>query len=207
MRFAVPALLGLGLFLGALPPRAVAADPFAASVLSCAAEADRDRRLDCYDRAVANFTAGLSRGADSKPGMAVSPSSVAAPGVGRSGGETGTAAAAAAAQSGLAAQSAATTQPGATVGQTAAGNAATNGNAGSAGAAPRHVTARVVSVDYLPDHMIVHLDNNQVWQQVAEASTELTIHAGHTVNIDKQMGSYWLSGRKGDSTVQVKQKQ
>ena len=64
----------------------------------------------------------------------------------------------------------------------------------------------MVSVDYLPDHMILHLDNSQVWEQVSEASTELHIRAGDTVNIDKQMGSYWLSGRKGDGTVQVKQK-
>jgi hypothetical protein len=186
MRFAVPGLLGLGLFLAALPPRAAAADPFAASVLSCAAEIDRDKRLDCYDRAVANFTATLPRGADSRAGVAVVPSPAAAPGVSRPGGEPASAAAA---------QAAAAAQP-----------AATSREGSSAGAPPRHVTARVVSVDYLPDHMILHLDNSQVWEQVSEASTELHIRAGDTVNIDKQMGSYWLSGRKGDGTVQVKQK-
>jgi len=147
MRFAVPGLLGLGLFLAALPPRAAAADPFAASVLSCAAEIDRDKRLDCYDRAVANFTATLPRGADSRAGVAVVPSPAAAPGVSRPGGEP---ASAAAAQAAAAAQPAATSQEGS-----------------SAGAPPRHVTARAVSVDYLPDHMILHLDNSQVWEQVS----------------------------------------
>ena len=197
MRFAVPALLGLGLFLTALPPRAVAADPFAASVLSCAAEADRDRRLDCYDRAVANFTAALSRGGDSKVGAAVSPSPVAAPGTTRPGGTPASAAGVSAAAAAGAQPPGAAQPPTTTAGQPAAGSAAP----------PRHLTARVVSVEYLPDHMILHLDNDQVWQQVAEASTALNIRAGDTVNIDKQMGSYWLSGRKGDGTVQVKQKQ
>src|SRR5207302_1244574 len=119
MRFAVPGLLGLGLFLAALPPRAAAADPFAASVLSCTAEIDRDKRLDCYDRAVANFTATLPRGADSRAGVAVLPSPAAA------------------------------AQPAAVAGsQPTAASAATNREGSSAGAPPRHVTARVVSVDY-----------------------------------------------------------
>ncbi len=197
MRFAVPGLLGLGLLLTALPPRAAAADPFAASVLSCAAEADRDRRLDCYDRAVANFTAALSRASDSRAGVPVTPSPAAtAPAAQYA--APASAAATAASQPATGSVATTTGQPAATAtGQAAAGSAAP----------PRHVTARVVSVDYVPDHMVVHLDNNQVWQQVAEASTELHFKAGDTVNIDKQMGSYWLSGRKGDGNVQVKQKQ
>jgi len=68
------------------------------------------------------------------------------------------------------------------------------------------VSARVTAVDYFPDHVIVHLDNNQVWQQdSSEGSSDLNLRVGDTVTIDKQMGSYWLAGRKGGA-IQVKLK-
>jgi hypothetical protein len=66
-----------------------------------------------------------------------------------------------------------------------------------------HVTAQVTAIDYLPDHVVVHLDNHQVWQQVSENSSRLSLHVGDQVTLDRQMGSYWLSGSKGD-TIQVK---
>ena len=179
-RFSVRWLLGVAALFSALPPCASAADPFVASVLSCAAEIDQNKRLECYDRTVANFTATLPRTSNGRAAAAASSLPIAPPGITRS--EIDRAATA--------------TQP-----------AATNQVDSHTGASLRHLTAKIVSIDYVPDHMVLHLDNNQVWQQVAEASTELHLHVGDTVTIDKQMGSYWLSGRKGDGTVQITQKQ
>jgi hypothetical protein len=42
--------------------------------------------------------------------------------------------------------------------------------------------------------MVVHLDNNQVWEQIQEASADVNLHKGDSVTIDREMGSYWLSG-------------
>src|SRR4051812_44294794 len=58
----LPRLCVLGAVVWTTAAPVWAADSFAAGVLTCAAEADRDRRLDCYDRAVANYTAGLAAG-------------------------------------------------------------------------------------------------------------------------------------------------
>jgi hypothetical protein len=52
----------------------------------------------------------------------------------------------------------------------------------------------VVSIEHSPGEVILHLDNGQVWQQVQAAVGDLTLRAGDTVKIDKQLGSYWLSG-------------
>lgn len=156
----------------AFAPTAAAADPFAAGVLACAAESDRDRRLDCYDRAVANFTARLTHGkqdapAGAAPAVTAAPAAVAAP--------------------------AATTAPA----------APTTQDVGSAGVLPRHLAAKVSGIDYFTDHLVIHLDNSQVWEQVAEG--QLNLHIGDAVTIDKQMGSYWLSGTRGGA-LQVKLK-
>lgn len=43
--------------------------------------------------------------------------------------------------------------------------------------------------------MVLHLDNGQVWQQMAPVSGDLTLHAGDSVTIEKHLGSYWLSSR------------
>ena len=145
-----------------------AADSFAAGVLTCAAEADRERRLDCYDRAVANYTAGLTAGKrNSNAG--------AAP-----------------------------------VADTGAGATAASASRASGPSAPteptppsnRHFSGRIVSVDYFPDYVVVHLDNEQVWKQVSESPGASALHTGDPVTIDKSLGSYWLAGPKGQS-VQV----
>ena len=182
---------------------ASAADSFAVGVLSCAAETDRDRRLDCYDRAVANYTARLTDGnrspaasaspapekrgatavvAPPVPGAAVS----AAPGAAAS---TPQGTAVAAAPGAASTPAAAQTPVGATAKATAA--------------PARHVSAHIASIDYFPDYVVLHLDNQQVWKQVSDSSGSLVLHNGDPVTIDKQMGSYWLSGPKGEA-VQVK---
>jgi hypothetical protein len=150
----------LGAVVLATASQAPAADPFTAGVLSCAAESDRERRLDCYDRAVASYTAA------SRP-------SAAGPGT--------------PAPSGAAPEAPALSTPA----------------PASTPAVPKHFAAHIVSIDHFPDYVIVHLDNQQTWKQVSEASGALMLRNGDAVTIDKQMGSYWLSGPKGEA-VQVK---
>jgi hypothetical protein len=181
-------LCGSALPFAMLAPVVLAADPFAASVLACAAESDRDQRLDCYDRAVAGFTAKLRDGkhetAAGAP-IATAPASAVAEAA-RAGNEPAAAGARAA------------------VNNTPA-NTKTKDGAGAASLS-RHLTATVSSIDYFPNHLLIHLDNNQVWEQVAEASSEPNLRPGDAVSIDKQMGSYWLSAGKGGE-LQVKLKE
>jgi hypothetical protein len=70
---------------------------------------------------------------------------------------------------------------------------------------PRHTSARIVSIENFPDALVVHLDNDQVWQQIQVASADVNLHAGDTVSIDREMGSFWLSGSNGVA-MKVKQK-
>jgi hypothetical protein len=70
---------------------------------------------------------------------------------------------------------------------------------------PRHTSARIVSIESFPDALVVHLDNDQVWQQIQVASADVNLHAGDTVSIDREMGSFWLSGTNGVA-MKVKQK-
>jgi hypothetical protein len=70
---------------------------------------------------------------------------------------------------------------------------------------PRHTSARIVSIENFPDALVVHLDNDQVWQQIQVASADVNLHAGETVSIDREMGSFWLSGSNGIA-MKVKQK-
>src|SRR5215470_15238096 len=81
MEMRLPWLSAFGAVVVAASSSVPAAYSFAVGVLSCAAESDRDRRLDCYDRAVANYTAGLTNGKRSPatdPGPAVGSSPVTA---------------------------------------------------------------------------------------------------------------------------------
>jgi hypothetical protein len=70
---------------------------------------------------------------------------------------------------------------------------------------PRHTSARIVSIESFPDALVVHLDNDQVWEQIQVASADVNLHAGDTVSIDREMGSFWLSGTNGVA-MKVKQK-
>jgi hypothetical protein len=193
----------LGAAMWATSSLASAADPFTAGVLSCAAESDRGRRLDCYDRAVANFTAALSSGGrdsaagaapagnaevGTRPVAATSASAAAAPASAPSSPTTGSAPGGA---SGTGASSAAaTSNPGATAGQPAS-------------SPPKHIAARIVSIDHFPDYVVVHLDNQQTWKQVSDSPGGATLRTGDSITIDRQIGSYWLAGAKGEA-VQVK---
>jgi hypothetical protein len=179
----LPWLSVLGAVVWAASSPASAADSFTVGVLSCAAEGDRDRRLDCYDRAVASFTARLTDG-KRESGAAPVP-----PPVGKAAAITGAVAPVPAVVS-------ATPPPAvASVPAVDAGKPAPS--------AARHVAARIVSIEHFPDYVVVHLDNQQIWKQVSDSPGGPALRTGDPVTIDKEMGSYWLSGAKGEA-VQVK---
>lgn len=167
--------LALAISLSALPAFAWA-ESVPASVRACVAETDPGRRLACYDKEVARFP-------DTAPRV-----------------ETPHAAT----QHEPAANSAAVTAqpaPSSSTAMTSAGNTrADAGDEKKAARQPgaesdsRHFSARVVSIEHSPGEMILHLDNGQVWQQVQAVAGDLTLRAGDTVKIDRQLGSYWLSG-------------
>jgi hypothetical protein len=70
---------------------------------------------------------------------------------------------------------------------------------------PGHLLARVVRIEQSPNEMVLHLDNGQVWQQAQAVSGDMGLRAGDAVKINKQLGSYWLSGPHG-LTMKVRQK-
>jgi hypothetical protein len=186
-----PWLPVLGAAVWAVAPLASAADPLTVGVLTCAAESDRDHRLDCYDRAVANYTAGLTsnkRDPAGAPAVGVGGTPVPPGGVG----------AATAAVAG-APPSPATVQPGSAA--VAAAPAPATGK--QITPAARHVAASIVSIDHFPDYVVIHLDNQQTWKQVSDSPGGPALRTGDPVTIDKEMGSYWLAGPKGEA-VQVK---
>jgi hypothetical protein len=89
---------------------------------------------------------------------------------------------------------------------TASGAAATTPAAGKAAASEsQNVVARVVSIERVPNEMILHLDNGQVWQEVQSVPGDLSLREGDAVKIDKHFGSYWLSGPHV-SSMKVRQK-
>jgi hypothetical protein len=71
--------------------------------------------------------------------------------------------------------------------------------------APKHVAARVVSIERNADGFVLHLDNGQVWQHVDSTPTLVDLQAGDQVTLDRSLGSYWLSTRYGPA-LQVTQK-
>jgi hypothetical protein len=70
-------------------------------------------------------------------------------------------------------------------------------------ASGRHLSAKVSAVRQSGDNFIVTLDNGEVWEQSAPATSQLNLHPGDTVKLDREMASWFLSNRYGD-TVQVK---
>ena len=75
----------------------------------------------------------------------------------------------------------------------------------SAAQPPKHISARIVRIDPVPDNLVVTLDNGQVWEQAQEATAYLGLHAGESISIDRQLGSYWLSAANGIA-IKVRQK-
>jgi len=170
-------LLSCALPATVLLPRPVRADSLPATVAACAAEHDPSKRLACYDREVARFAPA--------PPAAVAPAAVAPAAV---------APAAAAPAAGVTAAA-------------AVGAGESTPASGAQGATePRHIAARIVSIENYADELVLHLDNGQIWQQVQAADADANLHPGDAVTIDRSLGSYWLSGRSG-AALKVKRRQ
>jgi len=151
--------------LAVLPALVQAADPLPASVRACAAVTDVLQRLACYDREVARYPAPAARSAPTAA-PATPTSQTAAP-----------ASQSAPMMSSPAPQAAAkvSTPP-------------------AADSDSQHIVAHVVSIERVPNEMIIHLDNGQVWQEVQSVPGDLSLRDGDAIKIDKHFGSNWLSG-------------
>ena len=162
-------LLGWTLSL-AIMTQVSAADALPASVRACTAETDRERRLDCFDRAVARFSDAK---ATSQAARTLPAASASAP-------PTTT--------------SAALAPPAAPAATSIPSTNAASGAAAAPAARPGQVAARVVSIDRAPNEMVLHLDNGQVWEEEQSVTGDLSLKAGDSVTIVKRLGSYWLTG-------------
>jgi hypothetical protein len=181
----------VSLVLAVLPAIGHAADSLPAGVRACAAITDVLQRLSCYDREVARYPA---------------PQAGSAP--------TGAPAASASPMPAPQAAAKVVTPPAASSSNTAGSSAppataGANTTAPAAGAAAadssKHFVAHVVSIEHLPNEMILHLDNGQVWQEVQSVSGDLSLREGDAVTIDRHFGSSWLSGPHV-SSMKVRQK-
>ncbi|HEY1898857.1 MAG TPA: hypothetical protein VGG49_03585 [Steroidobacteraceae bacterium] len=70
-------------------------------------------------------------------------------------------------------------------------------------APPRHLTAKVSAARQSGDNLIVTLDNGDVWEQSAPATSQLNLRPGDTVQLDHEMASWFLSDRYGNN-IQVR---
>jgi hypothetical protein len=209
-----------------LPLGSIPAAGFAQTVPSslrvCAAETDAGQRLDCYDREMARLLAPQKQ---PKAGMrepdlprSVTPTqaSVSTPT------QASSLTSAQVPSSAPAQTPSSVSAPSSIPAEVPSAAAATSAEAESAGggtSAPHrsslwkifsgggasHLTARIARLDRWPNAMVLHLDNGQVWQQVGRASGDLSLQAGDTVQIEKHLGSYWLSsGHVSDMQVRLK---
>jgi hypothetical protein len=171
--------LAYSVALAVLPSIVHAADQLPASVRACAAITDVLQRLSCYDREVARYPAPQAKSAPTGAPAASTPQAAAkvvTPPAASSSNTAGTSA-----------------PPAAVGADTAAADSS------------KHFVAHLVSIERLPNEMILHLDNGQVWQEVQSVSGDLSLREGDAVTIDRHFGSYWLSGPHV-SSMKVRQK-
>jgi hypothetical protein len=178
--------------LTVLPALVRAADPLPASVRACAAIPDVLQRLSCYDREVARYPAPQA-----KPSAATGAPAATSP---QAAAKVATAPGANTATAGAPNSSA---NAGSSASAAASGADATAGTA--AADSTQHFVAHLVSIERLPNEMILHLDNGQVWQEVQSVSGDLSLKEGDAVTIDRHFGSYWLTGPHV-SSMKVRQK-
>jgi hypothetical protein len=67
----------------------------------------------------------------------------------------------------------------------------------------RHLSAKVSALRQSGDQLVVTLDNGNVWEQSAPATSQLNLRPGETVQLDHEMASWFLSDRYGNS-IQVR---
>jgi hypothetical protein len=156
---------------------AAGAETVPASVRACALETDSLKRLVCFDKEVARYTVQPPT-SDNRPASAAPAASA----------PVARASAAPAPVTPAAASAAAIAQ---------FGDPPADTPAPPKPAKLKHISAHVASIESFPDAMVVHLDNEQVWEQIQEAPAEMNLHAGDTISIDREMGSYWMSGSGG----------
>jgi len=173
---------------------AVAADSLLTVMRSCAAQADESARLQCYDRAVAQFEGagtgtacsdtGVSQQAVISKPPAITPASPAP---------------------------AANAGPGTNTEQfgLTSGQVLRKGSDDQRPPALKKITARIATLSRRAGGaLVVHLDNGQIWEQTEEGP-ELHVAAGDPVVIDRGLlGAYWLSRVMGRHlAVKVKRTQ
>jgi hypothetical protein len=167
-------------------PALAGAESLPASIRACAAETDSLKRLVCYDREVARFPETKQTDAKSttkhEPTGNPPSSGASAPGT--------------SAAANIAAPPPPATSP------SPAGASHQQGAAKDSG----HISAQIVSIDHIPNELVVHLDNGEVWQEMQSVPGDLSLRVGDTVKIDKRLGSYWLTGPHV-SAMKVRQKE
>jgi hypothetical protein len=70
----------------------------------------------------------------------------------------------------------------------------------------RHLTAKVSAVHQAGDNLVVTLDNGNVWEQSAPATSQLNLRPGDVVQLDRESGGWFLTNRYGDN-IQVRLRQ
>ena len=73
-------------------------------------------------------------------------------------------------------------------------------------APPRHLSAKVSAVRQSGDNLVVTLDDGDVWEQSAPATSQLNLRPGDVVQLDRELGGWFLSNRYGDN-IQVRLRQ
>ena len=71
---------------------------------------------------------------------------------------------------------------------------------------PRHLSAKVRAVRQSGDNLVVTLDSGDVWEQSAPATSQLNVRPGDLVQLDRELGGWFLSNRYGDN-IQVRLRQ
>jgi hypothetical protein len=191
-------------------PAFASAESVPASVRACGTEADPGRRLACYDREIARFpepSAPVAATAAKPPAAAAAGKTAtvkAQTGSGSSASDSSSIAGSSATTAGSSSTTTATTSTAPASSSTTAAATDRPGAAEQPKAAAQqdrtaakdagHLSAHVVSIERLPNEMVLHLDNGQVWQEIQSTSGDLSLREGDLVKIDKQLGSYWLSG-------------
>jgi hypothetical protein len=61
-------------------------------------------------------------------------------------------------------------------------------------AKPGPSAIHILSIDHIPNEMVIHLDNGQTWQQTQSAAGDLSLKVGDIVKIEHHLGSDWLIG-------------
>jgi hypothetical protein len=62
------------------------------------------------------------------------------------------------------------------------------------GVTAKTFTAHVIRIEHGQSGLLLHLDNGQIWREVQSVAGDLSLRPGDTVQIEKHLGSFWLTG-------------